>query len=207
MAVTAAQMKEIERQANESGLSYYQMMENAGTSAFRKIREKFPDAKGFMIFIGKGNNGGDGCVVARLAAQEGFKVTLICVVGVPVTPDAVKNFELLKDLPVEIISIDEFTGLMFGSGRVIVDAIYGTGFKGELRPDGRFACDVINASGLKIAALDVPSGVNCDTSQAAEGAVKADITISFHANKPVHEDPSAAQYCGEVFTADIGIRI
>ena len=207
MAVTSAQMKEIERLANEGGLSYYQMMKNAGTRGFGVIRKTYPDAESFLIFIGKGNNGGDGCVAARLAAQGGFRVVLVPVAGTPVTEDALKNFRLLEDLPVIILSPNDLPLLNPAPDTMIIDAIYGTGFRGELRPDGRRACDFINASGLRVAAFDVPSGINCDTAEAAEGAVKATITIAFHENKPVHEDPAAVQYCGEVFTADIGIRL
>lgn len=206
MTVTAAQMKEIERKADESGLSYYQMMENAGTSAYKIICEKYPAADEFIILIGKGNNGGDGCVVARLAAEDGKRAVIITVEGNPVTADAITNFGLLKNLPVEIKTIDEIREAKLSENAVVVDAIYGTGFHGSLRPAGAAACAYINSAPARVAALDVPSGVNCDTAQAADGAVKADITISFHAFKPVHENEAARAYCGESVLADIGIK-
>ena len=205
MSVTAAQMKEIERRADERGLSYYQMMENAGTSAYRIICERYPHADEFIIFIGKGNNGGDGCVAARLAAKEGKEVILVKTEGDPVTPDAIANFGLLKDLPAEVINLDEVQKIKPSENAVIVDAIYGTGFHGSLRAQGAKACGLINSANKPVIALDVPSGVNCDTSEAADGAVKADLTISFHAFKPVHENEAAKEYCGESVLADIGI--
>ena len=206
MAVTAKQMKEIERKADEAGLSYYQMMENAGTGAYRIICEKYPEADRFIIFTGKGNNGGDGCVVARLAAKDGKKTELITVEGNPVTADAITNFGLLESLPVEIKPVDEVTVLDAAQGTVLIDAVYGTGFHGALRPAGKKACFLMNSSSAPVAALDVPSGVNCDSCEAAEGAVEADITISFHAFKPVHESEAAKRYCGESVICPIGIE-
>ena len=75
--VTAAEMKIIEKEADENGLSYRQMMENAGTGAYMMIRERFPETEQLMIFVGKGNNGGDGCVIARLAAADGIKTNVV----------------------------------------------------------------------------------------------------------------------------------
>lgn len=205
MTVTAAQMKEIEKKADEGGLSYRRMMENAGTAAYKIIRERFSGAESFVIFAGKGNNAGDGFVLARLAAKEGKKAKVILAEGEPRTADAIANFELLKDLPVQISSIDEINEPV--KADIIIDAIYGTGFHGDLRPAGRKACVLINSSEGAAVALDVPSGVNCDSAKAAEGAVKALITISFHAFKPVHVSEEARQYCGESTLADIGIRL
>lgn len=205
MTVTAAQMKEIEKKADEGGLSYRRMMENAGTAAYKIVRERFPGAESFVIFAGKGNNAGDGFVLARLAAKEGKKAKVILTEGEPRTADAIANFELLKDFPVQISSIDEINEPV--KADIIIDAIYGTGFHGDLRPAGRKACALINSSEGAAVALDVPSGVNCDSAKAAEGAVKALITISFHAFKPVHVSEEARQYCGESILADIGIRL
>lgn len=201
--VTASQMKEIEKKADEAGLSYLQMMENAGTAAYIIMKEKFPEAESITVFAGKGNNAGDGFVVSRLAAKEGKKVEVILAEGMPKTKDAIANFELLKGLPVKITAIGEAAAPPFAD--IIVDAIYGTGFHGDLRPSGKKACGLINSSeGAKVS-LDVPSGVNCDSARAAEGAVRADLTISFHAFKPVHVSKEAEAYCGESVLADIGI--
>ena len=96
--VTAAQMKQIEKNAFEQGMPYLQMMENAGMAAYRGIREHYPEARSLAVFIGKGNNGGDGSVIARLAAADDMKVTLVLVEGRPVTHDALLNFELIEYL-------------------------------------------------------------------------------------------------------------
>ena len=82
------------------------------------------------------------------------------------------------------------------------DAVYGTGFHGALRPAGKRAAAMLN-SGRFVLALDVPSGVCADTGETAEGAVRAHVTVAFHAPKPCHR--LAAAQCGAVVTADIGI--
>lgn len=200
--VTVSQMKQIEKNADESGLSYLQMMENAGTAAYHIIREQNPKGKSFAILAGKGNNGGDGFVVARLAASEGFAVTVILVEGIPVTADAKTNFDRLKTLPVTVQMLEETECL---NADIVVDALYGTGFHGSLRPSGQKACLFMRSSDAYIVALDLPSGLQADTGIAAEGTVQADITIAFDSLKQVHVAERAATYCGKVIVADIGI--
>ena len=214
--VTAAEMKMIEQKADAAGLSYYQMMENAGTAAYSILKEKYPEADTIAVFAGKGNNAGDGFVLARLAASDGYRVYVVMTEGMPVTQDAVKNYKLLKDLPVKILEPDESenSGIFkdnpdIGGNRsgktVIADAIYGTGFHGTLRPAGEKACRLINNANCPVIALDLPSGTIADTGEAAPGAVKADITVAFHLPKPVHVSENASEYCGIVEIADIGI--
>lgn len=201
--VTAAQMKQIEKNAFEQGMPYLQMMENAGTAAYRGIRERFPQARSLAVFIGKGNNGGDGSVIARLAAADGLRIQLILVEGQPVTDDASLNFDRIKDdANVSVVSIDE---LGAADADVIVDALYGTGFHGALREAGAKACAIMNASGAPAAALDLPSGVNADTGEIAPGAARADVTFAFDSYKKLHAIPASAAMCGDIILADIGI--
>lgn len=207
--VTASEMKEIERRANESGLSYYQMMENAGTAAFATIRDEFPCIKSLFVFCGKGNNGGDGFVVARLAVNEGIKASVVLVEGEPVTEDAKTNFEKLPE-SVEIFDLSqcdenklEELFLQDKNESVIVDAIYGTGFHGNLREDGSKACKLIKDSRMKVVSLDLPSGCNCDTKEVADGAVEADITVAFDSLKNIHI--SGVKNVGKCVLVDIGI--
>ena len=209
--VTVKEMKEIERKANEAGHSYYQMMENAGTGSYELIMSKYPSTTELLIFCGKGNNGGDGLVVARLAANAGKKVSVILVEGEPVTSDALTNYNKLPDT-VEILKFNDFdkTDLLARVnpdnkdnllGLVIVDALYGTGFHGELRKDGLQACQLINEIQAPVVALDIPSGCNADSKVASEGAVYADNTVVFHAYKNVHMP--AIENCGECTLVNI----
>ncbi len=249
--VTCGQMKVLERRADENGLSYYRMMENAGTEAASVIMEraaywdavkedssraaheapKAAEAMGASgsakpmkayVFCGKGNNGGDGFVVARLLCDKGYRVTVILVDGEPKTQDAITNLGLVQVRDIKILDMGANTGaLMELDGRpdIIVDAIYGTGFKGKLKSNGLKAAIYINkhsgkddtgeASGrAMISSLDIPSGMGgdlIDKNDLDENCIKADHTITFHAKKPVHLQKFAEEYCGEVIVADIGI--
>lgn len=213
--VTAAQMKQIEKNAFEQGMPYLQMMENAGTAAYRGIRERYPEARSLAIFIGKGNNGGDGSVIARLAAADGLKVKLVLVEGRPVTHDALLNFERIEDNAnvtvtdikkvCEGIQTAPWVVLNRLKTDVIVDALYGTGFHGELRESGDMACVLMNVSSAPTVALDLPSGVNADTGESAFNAVRADVTFAFDSYKNLHSITESAALCGEIILADIGI--
>ena len=214
--VSCARMKELEKATDESGLSYYQMMENAGTIAANRITEitmatrerPHPSCRQqtARIYCGKGNNGGDGFVVARILKQRGWDVNLVLVDGEPQTPDAITNYGLTKELD---IPVSECGGT--AATDVVVDAIYGTGFHGRLREKGAAAAAEIadaKAAGAVVFALDIPSGMGgdlTDESELDERCVRADYTITFHAKKRVHLQDFAEQYCGEIITADIGI--
>ena len=175
--VTAAEMKALEKAANDNGLLYIQMMENAGRAAFAQLRRRLPGPARLLVAAGRGE---------------------------PKTPDAITNFGSLRDLPVEILH----DAASAAPADAVVDALYGTGFHGTLRPAGRAACDLMNRqhqNGALLLAVDLPSGINADTGAVAEGAVRADLTVTFHRAKPLHYMPGSAHYCGEVVVADIGI--
>lgn len=213
--ITCGQMKILEKRADEAGLSYYQMMENAGTRAAEIILSGTEDpVEGMkvLLFCGKGNNGGDGFVVARKMLEQGAAVTLFLVDGPPVSGDAAANFKLIRK-KVSIIDMKR-TDYPFmkldGRQRIIVDAIYGTGFHGSLSGCALKAASFINQFQDKslIAALDIPSGLGGDAtreSQIDPNAVRARCTITFHNKKPVHIQGFAKKYCGEIIIADIGI--
>ena len=205
--VTAAEMKALEKAANDNGLLYIQMMENAGRAAFAQLRRRLPGPARLLVAAGRGNNGGDGFVIARAAAKEGWKVTVLLAEGEPKTPDAITNFERLHSLPVEICT--DGSGLSAEPFTAVVDALYGTGFHGSLRPSGLAACALMNRqheNGAFVLAVDLPSGINTDTDEVAEGAVCADLTVTFDSCKPLHTAASSAPLCGKIVCADIGIR-
>lgn len=204
--VTAAQMKAIEQAANEAGLLYIQMMENAGRAAWAELARRFSAPGRLLVVAGKGNNGGDGFVMARVAAKAGWRVCVWLAEGEPRTPDAITNRELLQALPVTVL--DAETRPDPQGWDAVVDALYGTGFHGDLRPTGQAACGLLRqcrAVGAFLLAVDLPSGVCADTGEAAEGAVQADLTVAFDSCKTAHTAPEAAIFCGEVRLADIGI--
>ena len=206
MEITVAQMKQIEHDADAAGLSYTQMMENAGQATARVLLEK-KDFQTASVFCGTGNNGGDGFVLARALHETGKQVRIVLVGGNPKTADAILNWEKAQALNIPIKSLDDLTEEdknWILHADTVVDALYGTGFHGDLRPTGRVACDLINRSQGFCLALDLPSGLNADTGSAAEGIVQADLTVTFHASKPCHRlNP---EQCGKTVIVSIGVE-
>lgn len=208
-AVTVAQMKQIEKEAAESGLSYTQMMENAGTAAADFILSVQQVEKNrFLIFCGKGNNGGDGFVAARKLREKGAAVQIILADGPPVTPDAVKNERLCEAEHIPVVDLkmsgDEAARLA-AQADVMVDAIYGTGFHGTLSATARRAAELINGAKASVYALDIPSGLNGDSGDADANAVAADCTIALHRYKYAHLMEKNNRYCGRLVCVGIGI--
>ena len=205
--VTAAEMKQLEQRADAAGLSYRQMMENAGAAAARLALRAVPEAKSAAIFCGKGNNGGDGFVAARHLANAGLAVRIFLVEGEPVTTEAMYNCSLAREMGLPVLALDalnqpEQAEFLKGAD-LVLDGVYGTGFHGALRPAGLAAARWMNEAPGKVLALDLPSGLEADSGIAAEGAVQAELTVTFHAAKPCHR--LAAAQCGRVEVADIGI--
>jgi NAD(P)H-hydrate epimerase len=204
--VTAAEMKKIEKAANDGGLSYYDMMENAGCAAAAELLRARPELKSAAVFAGKGNNGGDAFVVARKLAEKNVAVMVELCEGEPETADAKTNLAKLRAMGVPVVEMgqtDLRQEMFLHMADAAVDGVYGTGFHGELRESGKRAAELINSMPF-VLALDLPSGVAADTGETAEGAVRADLTVTFHAAKPCHI--SAAIQCGRIAVADIGIR-
>lgn len=223
--VTCGQMKILEQNTDKAGLSYYQMMENAGTIAANRIVEitiTSPISDGHYaymldrpvrarVYVGKGNNGGDGFVVARLLRDRGWDVEIILVDGEPTTPDAIENRKLAGEMEIPIRALEDSSEALTQNPDVVVDAIYGTGFHGMLREKGVLAAAQIAAAreaGARVFALDIPSGMGGDLTDETDldsRCIRADVTITFHAKKPVHLQPFAEKYCGRIIIADIGI--
>ncbi len=206
--VTCIEMKQLEKMADQAGLSYYQMMENAGTKAATYILDEYQRTYGkvkeALILCGKGNNGGDGFVVARKFHEEGIHVRVVLIEGNPVTEDAIINYNLIKDKVGILAPEAEY---LTGEEDIIVDAIYGTGFHGKLRKTAEEVITKVNGAEVYLASLDLPSGLPGDLDFFDEPAVcvRASHTLVFHAKKPVHENQMAQYVMGKIETVDIGI--
>lgn len=206
--VTCEEMKQLEQMADEAGLSYYEMMENAGTKAAQYILDAFYYTYGkvekALILCGKGNNGGDGFVVARKFHEAGIDVSVLLVEGEPATKDAITNFDLIKDKVQIFTPGDDY---LTEEEDIIVDAIYGTGFHGQLKPEAEAVIRKCNEAKIYIASLDLPSGLGGDMTFFDEPgyAVWASHTVTFHAKKPVHGNEMIQYLMGKIEVADIGI--
>ncbi len=207
--VSVLQMKMIENRANEMGISCEEMMENAGRAAFENILSKlgFNNRK-CAVICGRGNNGGDGLVLARYAVKAGADVTVIFADEYPKTEIAEKNLEIIKSENIPVLSYDFNTSAVekkFDDVDIIIDAVYGTGFHGKLTKENKNLFKLINNAVAAVVSLDVPSGVNGDTGEFDEECVDADFTITFDSIKPCHIMPHSAEKCGQIDVVDIKI--
>jgi ADP-dependent NAD(P)H-hydrate dehydratase / NAD(P)H-hydrate epimerase len=213
-------MRGVDRWAiEERGVAGLDLMERAGEGVATALERLVPDGP-VTVVCGKGNNGGDGLVVARILRQSGRQVTVVCV-GSPaeLSGDACVNLERLPgEAPRRLNGVAwaqegkatlehaaEPVANVFSPSSVIVDAILGTGFQGEPRGPVAEAIDAVNAAGAPVVSVDVPSGVDASTGIVSGTAVRASVTVSFHAAKPGLWIRPGKEHVGELHTLDIGI--
>lgn len=211
--LTRAEVREIDRRASDAyGLPGIVLMENAGRGAAELLHTIAPGAT-VAIVCGKGNNAGDGFVIARHLENLGHAVRLLL---------AGESGELRGDaaiawgvaeragIPVRRLvtaTLDEWERAIAGADWV-VDALLGTGASGPPRGAIATAIEAVNAAGrrgAKVFAVDLPSGLDCDTGTAAGACVTADVTATFVARKVGFDVPAAATLLGEVHVVGIGV--
>jgi NAD(P)H-hydrate epimerase len=212
--LTSKEMREIDRKTiEEIGIPGPVLMENAGIQITGAILKRFPriTEENVVIVAGKGNNGGDGFVVARHLFNLGARPNVLLLASKQeLKGDAALNFGIAEKIGVEIAEVTKIEkwkkhriGLFHAS--VIVDAIFGTGL---LKPaEGLYAIaieDINKAPGFKVA-VDIPSGLSSDTHLLIGPAVKADLTVALAAPKIGHVLPPAEEYVGELVISDISI--
>ncbi|HBL41452.1 MAG TPA: bifunctional ADP-dependent NAD(P)H-hydrate dehydratase/NAD(P)H-hydrate epimerase [Ruminococcaceae bacterium] len=201
-------MKQIEQNAVSGGLSYLQMMENAGTACAEyvahTVAHDIPATA--LIACGKGKNGGDGFVIARILHQLGRSVDVLLVNGQPQADDAKTMFEKMNGISVlDFATQPNFSKEKISSADYIIDAVFGFGFHGEADEQTICVFQAINASKAKVIAVDVPSGVECDSAHVCNGAIQANTTLAISFCKPGHLLYPSAEYCGAVVPLSIGI--
>lgn len=204
------QTREIDRRAvEEYGMSSLVLMENAGRGVADKLSQ-WGATGPVVICCGKGNNGGDGFVLARHLDLRGVPVRVLVWAEVDeLLGDAGVNFRILQK---SAVPIDLF-GRQHDASRLarqltgaewVVDALLGTGATGEPRPPLDEVIEQLNASAVPIVAIDLPSGLDCDTGARALATIRARHTCTFVAAKPGFYAAGAASYTGEVHVLDIG---
>ncbi len=177
---TASEMRAAEQRHPGYPASMAELMERAGTAVGHFTRRRFPDARRLTIVCGSGSNGGDGRIAADWLRAGGADVTVV---------DAKPEDE----------------EKVLGSPEVLVDALFGTGFSGAPRPGAGRLIDAMNAAGAPIVAVDVPSGVDASTGEIAGPAVRAAVTVTFHARKVGLVVSPGRFHAGDVVVADIGL--
>jgi len=212
--VTGAEMKEIDRYTiEEVGISGLVLMENAGREVAQAAVELLDNLNGNLVIVlaGKGNNGGDGFVVSRLLIEQGFEVkTILLGKKEDISGDAKVNLEILDKLEAkiwEISSKEEVLELklLVDKTDLIVDALLGTGIKGELRGLYPEVITLVNNSPTAVIAVDIPSGIEADTGRVVDTAIEADETITFALPKIGTILYPGADFVGNLKVVDIGI--
>ncbi len=205
---SVAQMRNLDRTAIEKfGIEDKLLMENAGLATFGVIQSKLGvRGRKFAVFCGAGNNGGDGCVVARKLHSNGGDVKVF-IVGNPerFTDSARMNFNIIKKLPLEIREVaDAGTAkTAIDDCDAIIDAIFGTGLTRDVEGLHRDVIEMINAGGVPVFSVDIPSGVNGDTGMIMGAAVKADYTVTFGLPKAGNMLFPGYGLCGKLYVTHI----
>jgi NAD(P)H-hydrate epimerase len=212
-SLSRQQVRAVDRYAIETlGIPGVVLMENAGRNVADAIESYMGSVAGQAIAVvaGAGNNGGDGFVVARHLAMRGAKVvTFLAAPGGKIAGDAKINLDVLRKLGHEIRHVDDLQAADLSASlrkfAVIVDALAGTGLRGA--PEGALAAAVeqVNRADKPVVAVDIPTGLDCDSGRATGPAVRATMTVTFVARKKGFDCPQAAEYTGKVIVADIGI--
>jgi hydroxyethylthiazole kinase-like uncharacterized protein yjeF len=212
--LTAAQMREADRYTiEEIGIPSLVLMENAGRQVVAAIEAGYEERLNGRVAVlsGRGNNGGDGFVVARTLLQRGVDCAVFVIGAVAdVRGDARINLDILGRLGVTVVEInDEQTWELHFSEisqcTLIVDAIFGTGLKSALGGMLETVVADINASGIPIVAIDLPSGLSADTPHLIGDCIDASMTVTLAAPKLPLILPPGEAHAGDVVIADIGI--
>jgi NAD(P)H-hydrate epimerase len=212
--LNSQQMREADRQTiDEVGIPSIVLMENAGRQAVAAMEAAFDDLASSKVGVlcGRGNNGGDGFVVARTLAQRGIEAIVFLLGTVAeVRGDARTNLEILGRVGVTVVEIAnaqewELHFSEVSDCDVIVDAIVGTGFHGPVTGLLETVIADVNGLGVPVVAIDLPSGVSADTHDVQGDAIEASMTVTLAAPKIPLILPPADVYGGDLVIADIGI--
>ena len=219
--LTREQVREYDRLCTEQlGIPSLLLMENAGRSTAELTLDHLEMQKHLVaqdasavVVCGGGNNGGDGYVIARHLHNHGVEVGLIALKPVDdLDGDALVNAIIAEHLGLPIVPVTDAAQVesalsQFDEPDVVVDAILGTGFSGEVREPAASMIDQINRlrqRGTAVVSVDVPSGLDVDTGVPASATIEAELTVTFVAPKPGLVAPTAKPYVGAYHVAGIG---
>ena len=200
---------------NTAGIPGVVLMENAGRSCAELIEDKLGDIAEprVCILCGTGNNGGDGYVIARHLLNNSINVAVV-IFGdrSKIKGDAKINLDILEKMGQLVVQVNpadaDITDKVrtFSAGAdMIVDSLFGTGLRGQLSEEYIRLIESINARNCPILAVDIPSGLDCDTGRSLGAAIEADYTVTFVAVKKGFTTTQADKYTGEIFIASIGV--
>ena len=197
---SAAQVRELDARLIAAGTPGFELMQRAAHVAWRALRQRWPQSGCVTVLAGAGNNAGDGYLIAELALKAGWKVRVLAV-GDPgkLSADAARA----RDAACAVGVLIEPWRAGAELRGVLVDALLGTGLQGELRPDYVAAVEAINAAGLPVLSVDIPSGLSADTGCVNGLAVCADLTVTFIGLKIGLFTGDAPDWVGELVFDDL----
>ena len=210
-ALTAAQMQALDQKAiRDYGIPSLLLMENAGRGIAEII---FQTVKGkqVLIFAGKGNNGGDGFVVARHLFNRAYSVkVLLFTEPEQLKNDAAQNFKIISRMGIPWEQVNEKTPDTFMlsaamNADILVDSLFGVGLNAEVTGIYKKAIEAINQSNRAVIAVDIPSGLNADTGEILGCAVKAAVTATLGCPKQGLLQGHGPEYSGKICVVDISI--
>lgn len=196
--LTCDEVRACEQRAVGAGASMQLLMERAGAACALMLDARYPAGR-VVVLAGPGNNGGDAFVAARVLAAQGREVVLH-----ELAPGGPRTAEVAAAAKAWTGAHAPLEDLRIEAGDVVLDGLFGAGLARALSGEAAFAVEQVNASGAKVVAIDVPSGVNGDAGAVSGAATRADVTVTFGAKKPAHVLQPAASLCGEVVVAEIG---
>jgi NAD(P)H-hydrate epimerase len=210
-ALTRDQLRDVDRQAiADYGLPGVVLMENAGRGT-AELLVQLGIAGRTVICAGKGNNGGDGFVIARhLELRDCATTVLLFCQPSDLIGDAAIHYGVLEAAKQPLVVMGTSPDLaeldrQLAAADWIVDALLGTGTQGTIREPYLTAIDAINRAGKKVLAVDLPSGMDCDTGRPLGTCLRADHTATFVARKVGFDAPGVARLTGQVHVIDIGV--
>jgi len=198
--LTGSEMAVVDANAEALGVPRKQLMESSGHAVARAVRAHADPGASVTVVAGRGNNGGDALVAARFLDEYDLRILLL---GRPETITTVisrENWDALQSADYPAEQVRDSSSFDLGDPDLVVDAMLGTGISGALREPAATAAEAMNESAATVLAVDVPSGLDCETGELAENAVDADHVVTFHDMKPGLDGLSAS-----VTVADIGI--
>lgn len=200
----AAQVRELDRIAiQERGIPGFELMSRAGYEVFQRLKQRWPNASSVAVFCGSGNNAGDGYIIAGLALAEGMEVCVYALADPEkLQGDALTAYRHYSQAKGKVAP---FQPELAGNADVLVDALLGTGLDRPVSGLYAEAIQAINSHRSPIIAVDIPSGLHADTGNVMGCAVKAECTVTFIGLKQGLFTGQAAEYCGEIGYADLGV--
>ncbi|MBQ6380092.1 MAG: NAD(P)H-hydrate dehydratase [Clostridia bacterium] len=205
-------IKRIEQACFDAGMTELRLMENAGVACAKVIRREFAleENKGKLVAVlcGKGKNGGDGFVIARKLSEIGAEPVIILTHAKPTIAEPVKMLERAESLDIRVYEYAAEPALckeVIAQADLIVDCMFGIGYRGLADERTRELFEAVNASPAKVAAVDVPSGLDSEGVNFDPAHIRADLTVSISAFKPVHILEATAASCGKLVVVGINI--